>query len=99
MAALGPVVAPVLRSMTSKLVPVEERGKMLMKHVPPWNVLKVAWLLAGKMFALLSVCDNAVPLFSGILYSQLYNATINTAPSSIYWLTFSTQVSLLLLIL
>ena len=77
-AALGPVVAPVLRSMTSKLVPVEERGKM---------------------FALLSVCDNAVPLFSGILYSQLYNATINTAPSSIYWLTFSTQVSLLLLIL
>ena len=53
-AALGPIVAPVLRSMTSKLVPVDERGKV---------------------FAILSVCDNAVPLFSGILYSQLYNAT------------------------
>ncbi|CAK9826805.1 Proton-coupled folate transporter [Anthophora retusa] len=77
-AALGPIVAPVLRSMTSKLVSVEERGKV---------------------FAMLSVCDNAVPLFSGILYSQLYNATINTAPSSIYWLTFSTQVTVLLLIL
>ncbi|XP_054013732.1 thymic stromal cotransporter homolog [Hylaeus anthracinus] len=77
-AALGPVVAPVLRSMTSKLIPVEDRGKV---------------------FALLSVCDNAVPLFSGILYSQLYNATINSAPGSIYWLTFATQVSVLLLIL
>ncbi|KAF7400515.1 hypothetical protein HZH66_005699 [Vespula vulgaris] len=76
-AALGPSVAPVLRSMTSKLVPMEERGKV---------------------FAMLSVCDNAVPLFSGILYSQLYNLTINTAPSSIYWLTFSTQIMVLLLI-
>ncbi|XP_031830327.2 putative peptidoglycan muropeptide transporter SLC46 isoform X1 [Nomia melanderi] len=77
-AALGPVVAPVLRSMTSKLVPVEERGKV---------------------FAMLSVCDNAVPLFSGVLYSQLYNATIHTVPASIYWLTFSTQLSVFLLIL
>ncbi|XP_039303103.1 proton-coupled folate transporter isoform X2 [Solenopsis invicta] len=77
-AALGPVVAPVLRSMTSKLVPVEERGKV---------------------FAMLSVCDNAVPLFSGTLYSQLYNATIKTAPSSFYWLTFATQIAVLLLIL
>ncbi|XP_050597659.1 thymic stromal cotransporter homolog [Bombus affinis] len=77
-AALGPIVAPVLRSMTSKLVPVDERGKV---------------------FAILSVCDNAVPLFSGILYSQLYNATIDSAPGSIYWLTFVTQVSILILIL
>nr|XP_012135993.1 PREDICTED: uncharacterized protein LOC100879736 [Megachile rotundata] len=77
-AALGPIVAPVLRSMTSKLVPDEERGKV---------------------FAMLSVCDNAVPLFSGVLYSQLYNATINTAPSSIYWLTFTTQIMVLFLIL
>ncbi|XP_071639401.1 probable peptidoglycan muropeptide transporter SLC46 [Temnothorax longispinosus] len=77
-AALGPVVAPVLRSMTSKLVPIEERGKV---------------------FAMLSVCDNAVPLFSGTLYSQLYNATIKTAPSSFYWLTFATQIAVLLLIL
>lgn len=77
-AALGPIVAPVLRSMTSKLVPDEERGKV---------------------FAMLSVCDNAVPLFSGILYSQLYNATINTAPSSIYWLTFTTQILVLFLTL
>ncbi|XP_026298071.1 thymic stromal cotransporter homolog isoform X2 [Apis mellifera] len=77
-AALGPIVAPVLRSMTSKLVTIEERGKI---------------------FAILSVCDNAVPLFSSILYSQLYNATINSAPSSIYWLTFTTQIFVLFLIL
>jgi len=55
--------------------------------------------LAGKIFAMLSVCDNAVPLFSGSLYSQLYNATINTAPNSFYWLTFSTQIAVLLLIM
>ncbi|XP_076653091.1 putative peptidoglycan muropeptide transporter SLC46 [Halictus rubicundus] len=77
-AALGPIVAPVLRSMTSKLVPEEERGKV---------------------FAMLSVCDNAVPLFSGVLYSQLYNATIHTEPASIYWLTFSTQASVFMLTL
>ncbi|XP_076179832.1 putative peptidoglycan muropeptide transporter SLC46 isoform X2 [Ptiloglossa arizonensis] len=76
-ASLGPIVAPVLRSMTSKLIPVEERGKV---------------------FAMLAVCDNATPLFSGILYSKLYNATINSAPSSIYWLTFSTQIMILFLI-
>ncbi|XP_015521676.2 solute carrier family 46 member 3 isoform X1 [Neodiprion lecontei] len=75
-AALGPVVAPVLRSMMSKVVPVSERGKV---------------------FALLSVCDNAVPLVSTVLYSQLYNATVKTTPSSIYWLTFSTQIAVLLL--
>lgn len=77
-AALGPVIAPVLRSMISKFVSIEERGKV---------------------FAILSVCDNAVPLFSGILYSQLYNATIKTAPNSFYWLTFTTQIIVLLLIL
>jgi len=48
---------------------------------------------------MLSVCDNAVPLFSGTLYSQLYNATIKTAPNSFYWLTFATQIAVLLLIL
>ncbi|XP_011268476.2 thymic stromal cotransporter homolog [Camponotus floridanus] len=76
--ALGPVVAPVLRSMTSKLVFTEE---------------------LGKVFAVLSVCDNAVPLFSGTLYSQLYNATIKTSPNSFFWLTFATQSAVLLLIL
>lgn len=76
-AALGPVVAPAIRAITSKLVEVEERGKV---------------------FAILAVCDNAVPLFSGVLYTQLYNATIGSAPSSIYWLTFATQVAVLALI-
>jgi len=49
--SLGPIVAPVLRSMTSKIVPISERGKV---------------------FAILSVFDNAVPMFSGVLYSQVF---------------------------
>ncbi|XP_011306491.1 proton-coupled folate transporter isoform X2 [Fopius arisanus] len=77
-AALGPVIAPVLRSMTSKVVPVNERGKV---------------------FAVLAVCDNAVPLFSGVLYSQLYNVAYNSVPNAIYWLTFATQISVMLLII
>ncbi|XP_033222301.1 thymic stromal cotransporter homolog [Belonocnema kinseyi] len=76
--ALGPIVAPVLRSMISKVVPAEERGKI---------------------FSILSVFDNAVPLFSGVLYSQLYNATIDTMPYSIYWLTAASQIAVLLLVL
>lgn len=73
--SLGPVVAPVLRSMTSKVVPLAERGKV---------------------FALLSVFDNAVPLFSGVLYTQVYNATIDTHPAGIFWLTLSTQMCVFL---
>ncbi|XP_077302511.1 lysosomal proton-coupled steroid conjugate and bile acid symporter SLC46A3 [Arctopsyche grandis] len=77
-ASLGPCVAPVIRSMTSKTVPLEERGKV---------------------FALLSVCDNAVALFSSILYSQLYNATLDTEyPNAIFFLTIASQFTVLLLI-
>lgn len=76
--ALGPIVAPVLRSMISKGVDAEERGKI---------------------FSMLSVFDNAVPLFSGVLYSQLYNATIDTMPSAFYWLTAGSQIAVLFLVL
>lgn len=77
-AALGPTVAPALRSITSKLVPVEERGTI---------------------FALLSVCDNAVPLLNGVMYTQVYNLTIDTHPASIFWLTLTTQMIVFLLAL
>lgn len=77
-AALGPIVAPALRSITSKLVDVEERGTI---------------------FALLSVCDNAVPLLNGVLYTQVYNRTIDTHPASIFWLTLTTQMIVLFLVL
>lgn len=77
-AALGPSVAPALRSITSKLVPVDERGTV---------------------FALLSVCDNAVPLLNGIVYTQVYNRTIDTHPSSIFWVTLTTQMIVLFLVL
>lgn len=76
--AFGPVVAPVLRSMISKEVPSEERGKI---------------------FSILSVFDNAIPIFSGVMYSQLYNATINVMPSAIYWLTIGSQLAVMFLVL
>lgn len=69
--ALGPIVAPVLRSMTSKIIPLSERGKV---------------------FAILAAADNAVPLFSGVLYTQVYNATISSAPYTIFWVTFASQI-------
>lgn len=68
--SLGPVVAPVLRSMISKMVPGSERGII---------------------FSFLSVFDNAVPLFSGVLYTQVYNASINSYPQAFFWLTMGTQ--------
>lgn len=77
-AALGPTVAPALRSITSKLVPVEERGTI---------------------FALLSVCDNAVPLLNGVMYTQVYKYSIDTHPAGIFWLTLGTQMTVLLLVL
>ncbi|XP_055544588.1 proton-coupled folate transporter [Wyeomyia smithii] len=76
--SLGPVVAPVLRSMISKMVPAEERGII---------------------FSFLSVFDNAVPLFSGVLYTQVYNATINSYPQAFFWLTMATQTMVFLLTL
>jgi len=77
-AALGPCVAPALRSITSKLVPVEERGTI---------------------FALLSVCDNAVPLLNGVMYTQVYKWTMDTHPAGIFWLTLTTQMIVLFLVL
>ncbi|XP_029726146.1 proton-coupled folate transporter [Aedes albopictus] len=74
--SLGPVVAPVLRSMISKMVPTTERGII---------------------FSFLSVFDNAVPLLSGVLYTQIYNATINSFPQAFFLLTMGTQIMVLLL--
>lgn len=75
--SVGPIVAPVLRSLTSKVVPSSERGKV---------------------FALLSVCDNAAPFVSGVCYSQIYNYTIGKFPG-IFYLTIVTQVIVFLLML
>ncbi|KAK9752753.1 Major Facilitator Superfamily [Popillia japonica] len=70
-AAIGPIVAPVIRSTVSKIVPAAERGKV---------------------FSILAVADNAVPVISGVLYTQVYNASIHTLPSAIFFLTIATQV-------
>lgn len=74
---VGPVGAPMIRSMTSKVVPSNERGKV---------------------FAALAVCDNSVPLISGVLYTQVYKLTIDTFPG-IFWLTAFTQIILFNLML
>ncbi|XP_045784698.1 solute carrier family 46 member 3 isoform X1 [Maniola jurtina] len=70
-AALGPCVAPLIRSMTSKVLAPSERG--------------VA-------YAFLSVMENAVAMFASVIYSQLYNAVLNTPYiNAIFYLTMSTQ--------
>ncbi|XP_043650265.1 proton-coupled folate transporter [Drosophila teissieri] len=77
--SLGPIVGPMIRAMTSKIVPTSERGKV---------------------FALLSVCDNAVPFISGVCYSQLYRATQSTNyGGSVFILTIGTQIAVFVMIL
>lgn len=77
--SLGPIVGPMIRSMTSKIVPQSERGKV---------------------FALLSVCDNAVPFISGVCYTQIYNATLKSSSGGgIFLLTIATQLAVFLLVL
>lgn len=77
--SLGPIVGPMIRSMTSKIVPQSERGKV---------------------FALLSVCDNAVPFISGVCYSQIYRATLKSNyGGGIFLLTIATQLTVFLLVL
>ncbi|XP_026284774.1 proton-coupled folate transporter isoform X1 [Frankliniella occidentalis] len=76
--SLGPTVAPVLRSMTSKVVSIEERGKI---------------------FAILTVADSAVPLVSTVIYSQVYNATVEVYPAAIYWVTVASMALVFIFIL
>ncbi|XP_061390819.1 probable peptidoglycan muropeptide transporter SLC46 [Musca vetustissima] len=79
--SLGPIVGPMIRAMTSKIVPISERGKV---------------------FALLSVCDNAVPFISGVCYSQVYKATLNDegkGGDGIFLLTIATQMGVFILVL
>lgn len=77
LSGVGPVVAPMLRSMTSKTVRSSERGKV---------------------FALLAVCDQAVPFISGVLYTQVYNASIGAFPF-FFVLTAATQCVVFVLML
>lgn len=74
---IGPVGGPIIRSMTSKVIPSTE---------------------LGKVFALLSVCDNAVPLVSTILYTQVYNHTVGVYPG-IFVLTAISQIILFILMI
>ncbi|XP_016980733.1 proton-coupled folate transporter [Drosophila rhopaloa] len=77
--SLGPIVGPMIRAMTSKVVPISERGKV---------------------FALLSVCDNAAPFISGVCYSQLYqNTQKSNYGGNVFMLTIATQIAVFVIIL
>ncbi|XP_031621647.1 thymic stromal cotransporter homolog [Contarinia nasturtii] len=52
----------------------------------------------GKVFAIFSLCDNAVLMVSSTMYSQIYNWTVGTFPG-IFVLTFITQVIVFVLML
>lgn len=63
------------------------------KHVTTVRPLDLlSKMFTGKVFAMMSVADTTVPLFSGIIYSQVYNATIDTYPAAIYWVTVTSQL-------
>lgn len=74
--SLGPMVAPVIRSMISKMFPVNERGII---------------------FSFLSVFDNATTLVSGVLYTEVYNASIGSYPQAFFWVTIVTQIIVVVL--
>ncbi|XP_044742228.1 solute carrier family 46 member 3-like [Chrysoperla carnea] len=69
--SFGPCVAPVIRSMISKLITANERGLV---------------------FSLISVADNSVPLYSGIIYSQTYNYTFEWFPGAFFLITIASQL-------
>lgn len=54
----------------------------------------------GKTFALLSVCDNAAPFISGVIYSQVYRASLDEngmGGSAVFLLTIASQLIVCLL--
>ncbi|XP_055606623.1 proton-coupled folate transporter-like isoform X2 [Uranotaenia lowii] len=53
----------------------------------------------GTIFSLLSIFDDAVVLISGVLYTQVYNAFIDSYPAAFFWLTMATQGIVFLLIM
>jgi len=59
----------------------------------------IPFFVSGVVFAVLSVADSAVPLLSGPLYSQVYNATVDVYPAAFYWVTVASQAILFLFIL
>ncbi|KAH1025636.1 solute carrier family 46 member 3 isoform X2 [Dendroctonus ponderosae] len=97
-AAFGPIVAPIIRSMVSKIVLPSEKGKKALDfYFAPEGCVRS--LKQRKAFSMLGVADNAIPLVSGVLYSKLYNMTIHTHPEAIYYLTMASQGGVFLLVL
>lgn len=75
---LGPTASPMYKSLLSKLVSENNRGKA---------------------FSLLFICDTAVPLLSGVCYSQAYRYTLNSSGGiGIFVLSFVTQIFAFVLI-
>ncbi|XP_072930552.1 lysosomal proton-coupled steroid conjugate and bile acid symporter SLC46A3 [Epargyreus clarus] len=51
----------------------------------------------GVAYAFLSVMEKAVGLVASIVYSQIYNATLDTSPNTFFYFTVATQVAVFLL--
>ncbi|XP_055636199.1 proton-coupled folate transporter-like [Toxorhynchites rutilus septentrionalis] len=51
----------------------------------------------GIIFSFLSVFDNATTLISGVLYTEVYNASIGSYPQAFLWVTIATQLTVLIL--
>lgn len=46
----------------------------------------------GKVFAVLSVADNAIPLLSGVVYNLVYSNTVTSAPYAFFYVAIVTQM-------
>jgi hypothetical protein len=66
--ALGPIVAPVIRSMTSKIVPLSERGTKTVHHLHVFQFTTFGCKLLGDVTPV-----NADTAVSGLGYSASYN--------------------------
>ncbi|KAK9883023.1 hypothetical protein WA026_001235 [Henosepilachna vigintioctopunctata] len=53
----------------------------------------------GATFSVLSVADNAFPIISGVMYSKLYNSTLNTMPNAFFYLTVVTQLCVIVAVI
>ncbi|TMW43321.1 hypothetical protein DOY81_011599, partial [Sarcophaga bullata] len=100
--SLGPIVAPMIRAMTSKGGLVSSLGPIVAPMIRAMTSKVVPLSERGKVFALLSVCDNAVPFISGVCYSQVYRATLDEngqGGGGVFLLTIATQMAVFILIL
>lgn len=53
---------------------------------------------AGKAFSVLAVADNAAPIISGVIYNQVYKATMHVYPNVFFFVTILTQLLVIVIV-